>query len=149
MITLEKILLLKSITLFKQVPDDLLKVVAESVKEKIVSMGEIVIQKGEIGRDMFIVVNGRFRVHDDNILIKELGEGDFFGELAALSYTRRVASVSAMTDGLLLKINSASLYEFMNLDVGLAKGIIKGLCERMESMAMQLQRDKRQLAQDH
>lgn len=143
MILLEKILLLKSVTLFKQVPDDLLKIIATSAKEKIVNTGDLILQKGEVGRDMFVIVNGRVRVHDDNLFIKELSEGDFFGELAALSFTRRVASVSALTDGLLLKISSATLYEIMDMDVGLAKGIIKALCERMEEMAIQLQISKK------
>lgn len=141
---LEKTLQLKAVPLFAEIPDELLqKLVESSVKEDQVKMGDLIFQKGEIGRDMFIIINGRVRVHENNFLIKELGEGEIFGELAALSFNRRVASVSALTNGLLLKISSSGLYELMNQDQSLAKGIIKALCERMESMAMQVRKDKK------
>ncbi|TAL60949.1 MAG: cyclic nucleotide-binding domain-containing protein [Legionella sp.] len=148
MSTNDKIELLKSVPLFADLSEDFLKQIAATVKEKEMGMGEIVVQKDEIARDMYIIVSGRFRVHDNNIHIKELGEGDFFGELAALSFTRRVASVSALSDGLLLKISSPALYELIQGNIELAKAIIKALCVRMESMALQLQRDKKQHEQE-
>ncbi len=140
MITLEKILILKSITFFKQTPDELLLQIVESaIKEKTFSPGELILQKGDVGTAMYIIVNGRVKIHNDDIFINELGEREIFGELAALSFGTRVSSVSAITDCLLLKISSAALYDVMNLDIGLAKGIIKALCERTRSMSDQLQ----------
>lgn len=140
MIALEKLLLLKSVTFFKQTHDDLLLQIVESaLKEKTVNAGEVIVQKGEIGRDMYVIVSGRVKIYDDDIFIKEMGEREILGELAALSFGERVASVSAITDCLLLKINSSDLYEVMNLDIGLAKGIIKALCERTQAISQQLQ----------
>lgn len=140
MITLEKLLLLKSVTFFKQTQDDLLLQIIESaVEEKTVNAGELICKKNEIGQDMYVIVSGRVKIHDDDMFIKEMGEREIFGELAALSFGTRVASVTAITDCLLLKINSTDLYEVMNLDIGLAKGIIKALCERTQSISIQLE----------
>ena len=140
MITLEKLLLLKSVTFFQQTPDELLmQIVTTAVKEQTVNAGELIIQKGDAGTDMFVIVSGQVKVHDEEKLITTLGEREIFGELSALSLEPRVSSISAITDCLLLKINGLALYEIMNFDVGLAKGIIHALCERARSMSTQLQ----------
>ena len=143
MSTKEMIGHLKSINLFQQVSMDLLEQIATEVKEKPVHMGDLIINKGEMSRDMFLIVKGRFRVHEGNVLIKELKEGDFFGEIGALSGSRRVASVSALSDGLLLRITNATVYQVMASDVNLAKELIKALCKRIEAMAIQAQLDRR------
>lgn len=140
MITLEKLLLLKSVTFFKQTPDDLLMQIAiTATKELRVSTGELIIKKGDSSTDMYVVVSGQVRVHDEDTLITTLEAREIFGELSALSMEPRVSSVSAMTDCLLLKINGLALYEMMNFDIGLAKGIIRALCDRTRRMSMQLQ----------
>lgn len=140
MIMLEKLLLLKSVTFFKQTPDELLMEIAHSALQEIaLESGQQVIQKGEVGNAMYVIVNGRVKIHDGDLLIGELGEREIFGELAALSFGQRVSCVSAITDCLLLKISSVALYDMMTLDIGLAKGIIKALCERTQSMSLQLQ----------
>lgn len=140
MIALEKLLLLKSITFFKQTPDDLLlQVVISASKEKNFNAGELIMEKGEIGTDMYVIITGRVKIHVGDTFVKELGEREIFGELAALSFGTRVSSVSAITDCHLLKINSDALYDAMNFDIGLAKGIIKALCERTQSMSAHLQ----------
>lgn len=140
MIALEKLLLLKSVTFFKETPDDLLLQLAIfALQEKNMQAGELIVQKNDIDTAMYIIVAGKVKIHDGDLLIKELNEREIFGELAALSLSPRISSVSALTDGLLLKMDSNDLYEMMSLDIGLAKGVIKGLCERIQSMSTQLQ----------
>lgn len=140
MIALEKLLLLKTVTLFKQTPDDLLlHIVTSIVKEKRVSAGELLIEKGGTNKTMYIVVSGRVRVHDGERFIKELDEREIFGELSALTGDAPVTSVSSITDCLLLTISSTALYELMNFDTGIPKGIIQALCKRTQSMSMQVQ----------
>ncbi len=140
MIALEKLLLLKTVTLFKQTPDDLLlHIVTSIVKEKRVNAGEHLIEKGGTNTTMYIVVSGRVSVHDGERFIKELGEREIFGELSALTGDAPVTSVSAITDCLLLTISSRALYELMNFDAGISKGIIQALCKRTQSMSMQVQ----------
>lgn len=140
MIALEKLLLLKSVTLFRETPIDLLMQVVNSiVKEQMFSAGDQIVEKGDSGTNMFIIVKGRVKVHDEDTVIAELGEREIFGELSALSLQPRVASVSAVTDCLLLKIGSSGLYDLMNLDIGLTKGIIRALCDRARMMSIQIQ----------
>ncbi|CEG55547.1 Crp/Fnr family transcriptional regulator [Legionella fallonii] len=139
-IALEKLLLLKTVTLFKQTPDDLLlHIVTSIVKEKRANAGELLLEKGGVNSTMYIIVSGRVKVHDGERVIKELGEREVFGELSALTGGAPVSSVSIITDCLLLTISSTALYELMNFDAGISKGIIQALCKRTQAMSMQIQ----------
>jgi len=139
MINLEKLLLLKSVTFFSKMPDDvLLETVTSAVKEKAVSQGEQILRKGEINSTIYIIVSGKVRIHDDEMFITELSERDIFGELSALSGLKTVTSVSTLTDCFFLTIGSDALYELMGFDVGLSKGIIEALCHRTQLRSSQI-----------
>lgn len=137
MITFEKFLILKSVQMFKHTPDDVLMQVAIAIKEKRVAAGEEIIQKDELGTTMYVIVEGKVKVFDENKTLAELGAREVFGELSALTPEKRIASVVAIEDTLLIKIEGEVLYDLMNLHVGLAKGIIEFLCYRVRQIASQ------------
>jgi CRP-like cAMP-binding protein len=124
--------------LFRYVKDDVLLGVAAILEEQLVQPGEVIIQKGEMGTIMYMVVTGRVRVHDENQHLKEIGEHDVFGELAALSPQERIASVTALQETLLLKISNRMIYDLMELQTELAKGVIQVLCQRIRTIASDL-----------
>ena len=138
--TFEKMLFLKSMPLFKYVKDDVLLGVASVLEEQLVKPGELIIQKGDLGTIMYMVVAGKVKVHDENRTIKEMGDHEVFGELAALSPEKRIASVTALEETLLLKISSTVIYDLMEMQTELARGIIQVLCQRVRSIAGDLAR---------
>jgi CRP/FNR family transcriptional regulator, cyclic AMP receptor protein len=130
MITLEKMLILKSVRLFNFTPEETLLAVISAIKERHVQPGECILQKDALGSSMFIIVKGKVKVHDGDHLLNTLEEGSVFGELAALSPEKRIASVTALDECLLFEIDHASLNDLIDWDPGLAKGIIQELCRR-------------------
>ena len=55
--------------------------------------GEVLITKGEIGREMYIIEQGEVEVLDDaGKVIKVLGDGDVFGEIGVLMSSPRNAT---------------------------------------------------------
>lgn len=133
--TFEKLLFLKSLSIFKYVKDDVLLGLAPLLEEQVVKAGEMIIKKGDLGTTMYLVVTGRVKVHDGEQVLKEMGDHEVFGELAALSPEIRIASVSALEETLLLKITHRVLEDLMEIEPGLSKGIIQVLCQRARSMA--------------
>ncbi len=133
--TFEKLLFLKSLSLFKHVKDDVLLGLAPLLEEQVVKEGEMIIKKGELGTTMYLVVTGRVKVHDGEHLLKEMGDHEVFGELAALSPEIRTASVTALEETLLLKITHRVLEDLMEVEPGLSKGIIQVLCHRARTLA--------------
>ena len=136
--TFEKLLFLKSMPLFKYVKDDVLLGVATVLEEQLVKPGDLIIQKGEFGSTMYMIVMGKVKVHDGDYLLKEMGDHEVFGELAALAPEKRIASVTALAESVLLKISNIILYDLMEMQTALAKGIIQVLCQRVRSIASDL-----------
>lgn len=79
--------------------------------------GDILIEEGANQDCTFLIVEGKVRVaqgdeSDVDIVFREIGEGGWFGEIAALDKGRRTASVHAMTDGVVVVMARAV---FINL----------------------------------
>ena len=65
--------------------------------------------EGEIEDSFYIVVKGRVMVEKGGKAIAVLESGDCFGEMAHLGRTRRTATIKAVTETMLMRINSSSL----------------------------------------
>lgn|SRR3990167_10645867 len=142
MITLEKLLLLQSAEIFKYTPEEALVELAASTTEEYFTAGDVIIQENEFDDCMYIVVYGRANIMTGDMFLAKAEKNDIFGELAALAPEKRIASVIADTDMLALKISHKIIYEIMELNVGLTKGIIHVLCQRYRHLSMQMRQLK-------
>ena len=132
-LTIERVLLLKSMEVFSEVPEEGLLELAAALEEIEVQVGERIIEKGEIGSSMYIVVDGRVRVHDGEQELRVLGSREIFGELAALDPEPRSASVTAIEDTSLFRLDEQALYEMMAENQTIARGVIQILCRRLRT----------------
>jgi CRP-like cAMP-binding protein len=82
--------------------------------------GEVVIQQGAEGDYFYVVVSGKCAVTRETPLnrsglkLAELGVGDTFGEEALISEAKRNATVTMMTDGVLMRLAKHDFRELMN-----------------------------------
>lgn len=134
LLTIEKVIILKSVNIFSETPEEDLVEVASIVEEIEVPAGEEIFKKGDIGTSMYIIVKGKMRVHDGDKEIAILRERQVFGELAALDPEPRSATITAMEDTQLFCLDEGPLYELMAEHVEIARGIIRVLCRRMRDM---------------
>ena len=131
--TLEKVLYLKSIDLFSQIPgEDLARVALIAVEEPRES-GEIIFSEGEPGDALYLVLDGRVRVHHQEKMVAELGERECFGEMALLDSAPRSATVTTVNDTNLLKIARDEFHEILTDKPEIALGIIKALSRRLRT----------------
>src|SRR5437867_2117561 len=114
MSTMENITVLRSLEIFRTIPQPELAKIASILKEREIAAGEDIIREGEMGTSMFIIVEGRVRVHLQGRQVAVLGSGSSFGELAALDPEPRSASVTALTESLLLELDGQELYTLMS-----------------------------------
>ena len=121
---------LRKSILFENVSDGILEKIAEIVTEAAVSAGENLITKGEVGSSMYIVCSGRVKVHEGDLLLNILGEGNAFGEMAALDKEVRTASVTAIEDTELIRLEHDALTELFNREPEVAQALIHFLCQR-------------------
>lgn len=121
---------LRKSTFFAGASDALIKSLAESSELIRIKAGEMLFGKGELGTAMYFVVDGRVRIHSEDIVITELGKGAVFGEVAALSEQVRAASATAETDTSLIKLEQTSIYAILSAQPDAARYLIESLCRR-------------------
>lgn len=134
MLTIEKMLVLRSVNLFSAVREEYLATVAASATEVRLPAGARLFAEGDIGTALFVIVSGRLAVTAGDRRVAELGERDVVGEMAALDPEPRSATVEAIEDSVLLRITSEDLDLIMSEDVEVARGIIQTLCRRLRGM---------------
>ncbi|MBS2026138.1 MAG: cyclic nucleotide-binding domain-containing protein, partial [Deltaproteobacteria bacterium] len=89
----------------------------QKLKLRWVKGGEVIVSEGDAGDSMFVVVQGvmnvvRGTVHTQlSKPIALLGEGAFFGEMALVAGSPRLATVIAAKDGLLFEVTAGALVE--------------------------------------
>jgi len=129
LLTIEKVLILKSVPIFSSVPEGQLVDLATIVQTVEYQAGEIIMTQGDLGTSMYIVVDGRVRIFKDKKELAEHGTRAVFGELAALDPEPRTASVQALEDCTLLRLDGESLYDLMSGNKEVTRGIVRVLCD--------------------
>ena len=100
---------LHKMELFKDGDPLFLSQVILALRPEVLAPGEVVMRKGDIGRDAYVVVRGRVEIVDDigNVL-GTLKDGDVFGEIALLTNAPRTATVRAKTSCDLMVLDKTS-----------------------------------------
>jgi CRP-like cAMP-binding protein len=82
--------------------------------------GEIVIKQGDEGDYFYAIVNGKCAVtretplNREGIKLAELAPGDTFGEEALIAEAKRNATITMLTDGVLMRLAKQDFRELMN-----------------------------------
>ena len=93
--------------------------------------GETVIQKGAIGREMYLIARGEVEVLDDaGRVVRTLKDGDFFGEVALLRSTPRTATVRARTGCDLFVLDKADFDRILREHPQFAEGVAAAARQR-------------------
>ncbi|MCU0499619.1 MAG: cyclic nucleotide-binding domain-containing protein [Anaerolineae bacterium] len=132
--TIDKVIALRTVSIFSQTPDAVLSEVARILKEKNYAEGEAIIHKNEPGNRMYLIVEGRVRVHDGEQTLDYLNAPNLFGELSVLDAEPRSASVTAMTTVKVFTLERDALYQLMSTRSEIMEGVIRVLCQRARHM---------------
>src|SRR6266496_713663 len=88
--------LLRLVPLFAGMTDRSFEAIAAVSSEVTFRAGEVLMRHGEPGDAFFIIVSGRARADRDGVTLRELGPGDFLGEIALVDGGVRTATVTAL-----------------------------------------------------
>ena len=100
--------------------------------------GQPVFKCGDAGEAFYIIEAGTASVHDEDLVLNTLGNGDVFGEIAALGGLGRTASVTAKDELRVLRVESEALYDAVRERPEALKALVKMLCERESGMAQRM-----------
>jgi CRP-like cAMP-binding protein len=91
---------------------------------------EVILREGRLGRELFIILEGRATVTRAGRVVNILGAGDHFGELAAIEDRPRTATVTATTDLRVLIIGPRELEALMEIP-GFRNALLRGMSRRL------------------
>ncbi len=131
LLTIEKVAILSGVPIFADIPGNVLASVAGITEELELEADTTFIQEGAIEDCLYIIVDGRVRVHSQGQEILILGSGQSVGELAVLDPEPRSASVSTIEDSLLFRLDKEPFDEVMADRSEIANGVIRVLCQRV------------------
>ncbi|HEU0247115.1 MAG TPA: cyclic nucleotide-binding domain-containing protein [Gaiellaceae bacterium] len=101
---------IREIGVFSGLDENQCEQVASACRELEVDAGTKLTQAGEFGYAMFAVKSGMAEVYKDGALIRTLGPGDVFGEIAVLYGGVRTATVVAKTPMRLVMLFNSELW---------------------------------------
>jgi glucose-6-phosphate 1-dehydrogenase len=106
---------LKRVAIFSDGDPLFLSQVVLALRPDVVAPGETIIRKGDMGRQMYVLVRGEAEVLDEaGRVVKLFRDGDFFGEVALLIHTARTATVRARTVCDLMVLDQASFSRILH-----------------------------------
>jgi hypothetical protein len=90
--------------------------------------GQLLTEKGLNQREIFVILDGAFEVHDGDRRLALLGPGEVIGEVGFFGTSgRRMASVTAASDGQVLVLRRRFVDELMRSDPACAAEVLFGL----------------------
>lgn len=136
--------LLASARLFGELDPADREKVARELRSTTFAAGQAIFARGDVGNEIYLVLSGRVRI---SILTQEgrelsfthAGEGDVFGEIAALDGGPRTADATAVTAVEAMILPRAALRRLIEGMPRLADAAIRFLCTRVRDADQQLE----------
>ena len=126
---LERVLACKRIDIFSTLSYELLVELAEIARDQHAVAGDVIIEEGSLGDELFALVDGEVAIGDSDI---RLSTGTVFGELAVLSPGPRTATVTAQTDCEMLVVDRTTLLALADRRPAVMAEIARVLAERLQ-----------------
>jgi CRP-like cAMP-binding protein len=123
--------LLHSVEIFKNIPADLIAKLSDSLQTISYKSGTPIINKGEEGDSMFIILNGQVKIHDDEHVVATMESGNYFGEFSLLDSAPRSMSVTAVNDVTTVSVQRELFFKILQNQPDVSQKIISTLTKRL------------------
>lgn len=104
--------------------------------------GEDIIQQGETGEELYVILSGRVRLHLRGAFLTELSKGAHFGEMALVDRSPRSASATAVDRTRVLCLRRSDFFNILRGDAPLAVKLLwsftQVLTERLRKTTAEL-----------
>jgi CRP-like cAMP-binding protein len=122
---------LEQVPLFSELTKRDRRRLAQTMTERTYPPGKQVVVEGRGGIGFFIIVEGRAVVSIGDRVVRALGPGDYFGEMAMLHGDERSATVTADTDLRCLGVTAWNFKRFVTDNPSVAWALLQTLAERL------------------
>ncbi len=137
------IAILRKVDMFHDAPQEVLDQLAPLVTYHEYKENQLIIRKGDEGDSLFIIANGKVKIHDKEQVVAKMESGNFFGEISFLDAAPRSMSVSADTDAILYRISRDDFYSVFKNQPEVTQIIVSTLTKRLRNQNENVIRDLR------
>lgn len=125
---------LRGIPLFADCSAHDLTSIAAGARTREYSAGATLCTQGERGEGFFVIVDGQAEARRDGAVLRTMGPGDFFGEIALIDEGPRTATVTATTPLRCVMIGSQQFRHVLGQNANVAVRIFDAVTRRLRAM---------------
>jgi len=124
---------LSSVTTFKDLPEEAIRRLEDRLQPVLVRRGDHVVRQAEAADALYIVISGRFAVEVDGHsgTVAEISRGSTIGEIAFFAGGTRTATVTAIRDGIVVRLTRADFDVISENSSAIWTAITATLAERL------------------
>ncbi len=134
-VSMDALFTMKKSRILEDLALDELVAIHEALDEVSFSAGETICREGEAGLEMYLLLRGSVEVRREEAgkqtLISRLEPGEFFGEMSTLDGDVRVATVTAVTDGTLLRWSPEQFWSVTDDHPEILRALCRILSQRL------------------
>ncbi len=123
--------LLQKVELFRHVPGNVIEALARKMILASYPAEAIILRKGDPGNSMFVILEGKVKIHEGEHRVAEMSSLNFFGELSILDSEPRSMSVTAIESTTLGVIDQSDVYQVLKDHPDAVRDIISVLSHRL------------------
>lgn len=136
---LERLLLLREVPLFAELPPEDLEQVAAIAQEQLFASGAEICREGDPGQAMYVIVSGQVEVlkaydtGEKRLAVR--GPGEFVGEMAVIDAIPRSASLHAAGEVRVLVIEGQAVEAILRERPSVSIAMLRGLSRRLRELS--------------
>jgi CRP/FNR family transcriptional regulator, cyclic AMP receptor protein len=127
----QKQAMLSKVPLFAGLRPSDLDELAMNSEEVDVATGRVLANEGEPGEEFFAIVSGRVGIDRGGSHVRDLGPGDYFGEMALLMKGPRTASATALTETRLVVLTRAQFLSLLAIHPAIQEAVLDVCGQRL------------------
>ena len=127
---------LRSVPLFASLDDEAARELRSLLSDKTVPQNTRLFRQGDEGDGMYLIESGRVRIsirdHDEEeLVLAELAQGDFFGEMSIIDGRQRSADANVIEDARLAILSRNAFLSFVRSNPDVALEMLSALTDRL------------------
>jgi CRP-like cAMP-binding protein len=126
-----KVELIRKVPLFSKLSKTGLREVASIADEIDLPEGKALTREGDPGREFIVILEGEADVTQRGRRIRQLGKGDFLGEIALVTKQPRTATVTTTAPVRALVVTERDFSRLLRDSPQISQGVLEALAERL------------------
>jgi CRP-like cAMP-binding protein len=121
--------------LLQGLSDRALEAVGELTEQVGFNRGDVIVSEGDIADAFYLITEGTAVVEQQGSRLRDLGDGDFFGEISLIDGQPRTATITATSPVVALRVNREHFHDLMEKHPSIRLELLMALTERLRKVA--------------